>query len=100
MAVSASLLIMQGSPAIPAYVRGTILPRNAKWIRPAQLTVTFGSPIDFSEVQKLEDKRELYRRMGEQVMQEIANLRGLTGGQVELLIPAGKMNPRQSHFMP
>ena len=33
-----------GVPAIPAYVRGTILPRNAKWIRPAQLTVTFGSP--------------------------------------------------------
>ena len=64
-----------GVPAIPAYVRGTILPRNAKWIRPAQLTVTFGSPIDFSEVRKLEDKRELYRRMGEQVMQEIANLR-------------------------
>lgn len=64
-----------GVPAIPAYVRGTILPRNAKWIRPAQLTVTFGSPIDFSEVRKLEDKRELYRRMGEQIMQEIANLR-------------------------
>ena len=64
-----------GVPAIPAYVRGTILPRNAKWIRPSQLTVTFGSPIDFSETRKLEDKRELYRRMGEQIMQEIANLR-------------------------
>ena len=63
------------APAIPAYLKGTILPRNAKWIHPAQLTVTFGSPIDFTEVRQIEDKRELYRRMGEQIMQEIANLR-------------------------
>jgi 1-acyl-sn-glycerol-3-phosphate acyltransferase len=62
-------------PAIPAYLKGTILPRNAKWIYPAQLTVTFGTPIDFTEVRQIEDKRELYRRMGEQIMQEIANLR-------------------------
>ncbi len=64
-----------GVPAIPAYLKGTILPRNAKWIHPAQLTVTFGTPIDFTEVQQITDKRELYRRMGEQIMQEIANLR-------------------------
>ena len=62
-------------PAIPAYVKGTILPRNAKWIQPAQLSVTFGTPIDFTAVKQIEDKRELYRRMGEQIMQEIANLR-------------------------
>ena len=62
-------------PAIPAYLKGTILPRNAKWIHPAQLTVTFGTPIDFTEVRQIEDKRELYRRMSEQIMQEIANLR-------------------------
>ncbi len=62
-------------PAIPAYIKGTILPRNAKWIHPAQLTVTFGTPIDFTEVRQIEDKRELYRRMGEQIMQEIANIR-------------------------
>lgn len=62
-------------PAIPAYLNGTILPRNAKWIHPAQLSVTFGSPMDFTEVKQIEDKRELYRRMGEQIMQEIANLR-------------------------
>ena len=61
--------------AIPAYIKGTILPRNAKWIHPAQLTVTFGTPIDFTEVRQIEDKRELYRRMGEQIMQEIANIR-------------------------
>ncbi|MCE2396681.1 1-acyl-sn-glycerol-3-phosphate acyltransferase [Candidatus Poribacteria bacterium] len=61
--------------AIPAYIKGTILPRNAKWIHPAQLTVTFGTPIDFTEVRQIEDKRELYRQMGEQIMQEIANIR-------------------------
>ena len=64
-----------GVPAIPAYLKGTILPRNAKWIHPAQLSVTFGSPIDFTAVRQIADKRELYRRTGEQIMQEIANLR-------------------------
>ena len=64
-----------GVPAIPAYLQGTILPRNAKWIHPAQLSVTFGTPIDFTEVKQIEDKRELYRQMGEQIMQEIAAIR-------------------------
>ena len=62
-------------PAIPAYLKGTILPRHAKWIHPAQLTVTFGTPIDFTEVRQIADRREVYRRMSEQIMQEIANLR-------------------------
>ena len=62
-------------PTIPAYLKGTILPRNAKWIHPAQLSVTFGPPMDFTEVRQIEDKRELYRQMGEQIMQEIANIR-------------------------
>ena len=62
-------------PAIPTYLKGTILPRNAKWIQPAQLTVTFGPPIDFTEVRQLPERRELYRQMGEQIMQEIADLR-------------------------
>ena len=75
MAVSVFIAHNAGVPAIPAYVTGTILPRNAKWIHPAQLTVTFGTPIDFTEVKQIEDKRELYRQMGEQIMQEIANLR-------------------------
>ena len=62
-------------PTVPAYLKGTILPRSAKWIHPAQLSVTFGPPMDFTEVRQIEDKRELYRQMGEQIMQEIANLR-------------------------
>ena len=62
-------------PTVPAYLKGTILPRSAKWIHPAQLSVTFGSPMDFTEVRQIEDKRELYRQMGEQIMQEIASLR-------------------------
>jgi 1-acyl-sn-glycerol-3-phosphate acyltransferase len=62
-------------PTIPVFLKGAILPRNAKWIHPTQLSATFGPPIDFTEVQKIADKRELYRRMSAQIMQEIANLR-------------------------
>ena len=62
-------------PTIPVFLKGAILPRNAKWIQPTQLSATFGLPIDFTEVRQITDKRELYRRMGEQIMQEIAYLR-------------------------
>jgi len=31
--------------------------------------------MDFTEVKQIEDKRELYRRMGEQIMREIADVR-------------------------
>ncbi len=62
-------------PTIPVFLKGTILPRNAKCIRPTQLSATFGSPLDFNEVRQIADRRELYRRMGEQIMQSIAELR-------------------------
>ena len=62
-------------PTIPVFLKGTILPRNSKFIRPAQLSATFGSPLDFNEVRQIADRRELYRRMGEQIMQSIAELR-------------------------
>lgn len=62
-------------PAIPVFLRGALLPRNAKCIRPTKLSVTFGSPIDFTEVRQITDKRALYRRMSQQIMQAIANLR-------------------------
>jgi 1-acyl-sn-glycerol-3-phosphate acyltransferase len=64
-------------PTIPAYLKGPerLMPRNARWIRPAQLTVTFGPPIDFTAARQLKDRREAYHLMGEQIMQSIAELR-------------------------
>ncbi len=64
-------------PAIPLFIKGAerMMPRDSKFIHPAKLSVTVGLPIDFTEVQKIEDKRELYRCMGEQIMQAIADLR-------------------------
>jgi 1-acyl-sn-glycerol-3-phosphate acyltransferase len=64
-------------PTIPVFLKGAekMMPRNAKWIRPAKLSITFGLPLDFTKVRKIGDKRELYRRMGEQIMQSIAALR-------------------------
>jgi 1-acyl-sn-glycerol-3-phosphate acyltransferase len=62
-------------PTIPVFLKGTMLPRNAKCIRPTQLSATFGLPLDFNEVRQIADRRQLYRRMGEQIMQSIAELR-------------------------
>ena len=71
-----------GVPAIPTFLGGTqrLLPRGAKWIHPAKLTVTFGGPMDFSAVRQLTDKREAYTVMGEQIMQAIGSLRNQQKG--------------------
>ena len=64
-------------PTIPVFLKGSeyMLPRNAKCFYPAKLSVTFGPPINFAEVQGVKNKRELYRCMGEIIMKAIGDLR-------------------------
>lgn len=45
------------------------MPRGAKFIRPAKLSVTFGPPIAFTGLEGIERKQELYQRMSEQIRQ-------------------------------
>lgn len=74
----ASFIVYRANvPIIPVFLKGSeqMMPRNAKWLRPANLSVTFGPPIDFTEILKIADKREAQRRIGEQIMKSISNLR-------------------------
>ena len=67
-------------PAIPVYLEGAnyLMPRWSKWIRPAKLATHFGPPIDFSEAQKIKDKRLMYNSMSQMVMESIGALGGIT----------------------
>lgn len=65
-----------GVPTIPAFHSGAerMLPRGSKCPRRTQLTVAFGTPIELTPG-KSESKRDMYKQMGEQMMQAIAELR-------------------------
>src|SRR5205085_11115168 len=72
-----------GCPVIPAYLGGTYeaLPPGAKWIRLRPIRVVFGAPMDFSGLVKALDgenkKKELYQRISQQIMDRIADLKGV-----------------------
>ncbi len=64
-------------PTIPVFLKGAeqMMPRDAKWLKPAKLSVTFGQPIDFKKILGIVDRREAQRRIGELIMHSIAKLR-------------------------
>ena len=66
-----------GVPVIPVFIKGAerFLPRGAKFIRPAKLSVTFGPPIDFTGIEGIAQKQELYQQMSEQIRQAILVLK-------------------------
>jgi 1-acyl-sn-glycerol-3-phosphate acyltransferase len=63
-------------PTIPVFLKGPerMMPRHSKFIHPAKLSATFGPPIDFTDIRNISNKREMYRRTGEQIMRSIADL--------------------------
>jgi 1-acyl-sn-glycerol-3-phosphate acyltransferase len=74
------LVAATGCPVIPARLEGTydVLPPGAKWIRLRPISVTFGEPMDFSELLKEMDdekkKKEIYQRISQEIMDRIASL--------------------------
>ena len=66
-----------GVPTIPVFLKGAerFMPRGSKFIHPTKLSVTFGSPIDFTALRKANKKQELYQQMTEQIRQAILALR-------------------------
>lgn len=72
------------APVIPVFLSGAqnVLPRKAKMLKTAKVTVSFGKPIDMESYRKDKGSRETYTRIGEEVMTRIAELRdGLAGGE-------------------
>lgn len=63
-------------PVIPVFIKGAerFMPNGAKFIRPAKLFVTFGPPIEFTGLERIDQKQELYQRMSEQIKQAIMGL--------------------------
>jgi 1-acyl-sn-glycerol-3-phosphate acyltransferase len=63
-------------PVIPCYIDGTfkVLPRGAKFIKFNRISVRFGSPLDFSEMYKLSESKEVYQVIVEKIMESIRKL--------------------------
>ncbi len=71
-------------PVVPVFLNGAqnVLPRKAKMPKFAKITVSFGKPLDMEPYRKDKGSREVYTRMGEEVMARIAKLRdGLAGSK-------------------
>lgn len=62
---------------VPVFLSGThkALPRGAKALKPAKITVSFGSPIDMEYYRGCKASRETYVKIGEEVMAEIAKMK-------------------------
>ncbi len=65
-----------GCPVIPVYVQGTdkVLPRGKRIPRVHPVTVYFGHPLRVAGENSGKEGRGSYRRLSEQVMEEIAEL--------------------------
>jgi 1-acyl-sn-glycerol-3-phosphate acyltransferase len=64
-------------PVVPAYLKGTFqsFPRNAKWIRPHPVEVTFGKPIHPDEFKVFLNNDKDYRGIAALVMSRIEALK-------------------------
>jgi 1-acyl-sn-glycerol-3-phosphate acyltransferase len=62
-------------PVVPALITGSnkALPFGAKWLRKADISVTFGRPIDISHVEGT--GHDLYNNITHKIMSEIGELR-------------------------
>jgi 1-acyl-sn-glycerol-3-phosphate acyltransferase len=76
-----------GCPVVPAYLKGTfeVLPTGARWPRLRQVTVRFGSPIQFETGKQKEraETKQFYQQVSRTVIEHIAAL-----GQVP--VPHGR----------
>lgn len=70
------LVDKSGVPAVPVFVGGTFqaLPRNAHWLRPSRITVTFGAPIMPVEIGQFRSDPDRHQKIADLVMARIAAL--------------------------
>lgn len=75
------LISKAGVPVVPAYISGTFkaMPKGARWIKPARITVRYGEPILPERWAALGSGREIFEQIGMMVMEEIAKLRQQAG---------------------
>ncbi|MCX6998559.1 MAG: lysophospholipid acyltransferase family protein [Kiritimatiellaeota bacterium] len=75
------LIAKAGVPVVPAYVDGTFLafPRHSHRIKPAQIRVFYGPPIQPAEVAALAGQDGGYLKIGQLVMDRITALKPSAG---------------------
>jgi len=71
------IVYRSNAPVIPAFVKGTeiILPRHAKGIKRAKVSVSFGPAIELTELRNIRRAREAYKPIAREIMKGIADLR-------------------------
>ena len=81
--VGASLIAYRtAATVVPIFLSGTenVLPRSAKMLSPAKVTLSFGEPVDIEHYRKCRGDRDVYVKIGEEVMTRIAGLRDKLSG--------------------
>ena len=65
------------APVIPVRIFGSheAFPRGAKEIRPSKISVVIGKPLDLSALAKQGSGREIYQKISDVIMEEIAKLK-------------------------
>jgi 1-acyl-sn-glycerol-3-phosphate acyltransferase len=64
-------------PVIPVFLKGTeiILPKHAKGIKRAKVSVRFGPAVELTELRKMRRAREAYKPIAQEIMKGIAALK-------------------------
>lgn len=72
------LALTADCPVVPVAVHGTdrVQPVDARWPRPARVSVTFGKPLTFPEHRGLAGKGKARREVTDAIMEQIAALSG------------------------
>jgi 1-acyl-sn-glycerol-3-phosphate acyltransferase len=62
---------------LPVFLGGSleVLPRGAKMLKLAKVTVSYGKPLDMAPYRASKGSREIYTSIGEELMRRIAELR-------------------------
>ena len=62
---------------LPVFLDGSleVLPKGAKMIKLAKVTVSFGKPLDMTSYRASKGSREIYAKIGAEAMERIAELR-------------------------
>ncbi len=77
------LVALSGAKVIPTYISGSdrLLRRGSKKITICPVSVSYGEPIDFSEIIKKFEGKELYQKISVEIMARIDDLRIKCQGQ-------------------
>ena len=71
------LVSLSGAKVIPAYISGSekVLPVHSRRIKIHPVSVTYGEPVDFSDLPRQWEGKELYQRISSRIMESIHELK-------------------------